>query len=467
MELTSNSNLQEEMYDNSISSSKTILSTTIVMNAYDYSIFGVSSQTKIFFDDDTNINTNHSDIIKKSNCLKYLFMANTRRTKNAYFDLDLTQITRKLYVMSFPYTGCKGLFFNSLIDIKNYFTREKIQYKVYNLTANKTYDRKLFSPFEIAFFPVFEDEPCSPEMMLLFIIDIILCCNNNNRIAVIHCDDGLRKCGILVCAYMVVMKMFKDVVSSVNYYIAKRLESFSKIISQSDKRYIEYLILFLKVNYGEDLIKKLPLIIRNDFILEAFSILTNYSNERFSKLKFNEYTNTIINLSSITIGPFNNDTKFKFSLHSGDTDKENFPNCYMMKELKENYWYYKIVFPEKQREICYNIKLSISSHKLKFFCWFNLFFSAIEIINESIIDKEKFLNTVRERKVIVNDKYPTPIKFSSNLSQIIDIVNSLQSTTNKINKKKMVNSIEKQKLDITKDSTNKENFKVDYVYSID
>ena len=67
--------------------------------------------------------------------------------------------------------------------------------------------------------------------------------------------------------------------------------------------------------------------------------------------------------------------------------KLNFQDSYIYKSLRNEGWFYEIVFNSEDL-INYDLKLVVNGNDLKFYSWFNLWYATFEIISEYVIDNK-------------------------------------------------------------------------------
>lgn len=69
------------------------------------------------FEGDFNKPLHHANCIKKKVSLK------KKRYIDAYFDLDLSYITKRIIAMGYPATGCEGIYRNNRDDVIGFFKK--------------------------------------------------------------------------------------------------------------------------------------------------------------------------------------------------------------------------------------------------------------------------------------------------------------------------------------------------------
>ena len=88
------------------------------------------------------------------------------------------------------------------------------------------------------------------------------------------------------------------------------------------------------------------------------------------------------------IGPFDSEMQLEYHF-SAITRKISFPNSKIQRKIIESKFYYEITVNSDDK-INYDIRLTIKSKILKFYCWFNLWYSTFEIISRYVIKNKYF-----------------------------------------------------------------------------
>ena len=96
-------------------------------------------------------------------------------------------------------------------------------------------------------------------------------------------------------------------------------------------------------------------------------------------------------LKSCLIGPFQKDMHLTYDFAAITKKKLNFQDSYIYKSLRNEGWFYEIVF-NSEDSINYDLKLIVNGNDLKFYSWFNLWYATFEIISEYVIDNKYFDN---------------------------------------------------------------------------
>ena len=113
------------------------------------------------------------------NKARKIVSGNRRRYVDAYYDLDLTYITKRIIAMAFPGVDTVGEFSNSVrndmsIVIKFLQERHAGRYKVYNLCAEKTYSEQNMGG-HVEWIPVLDHQPPTLRQLKVRLHDLLRC----------------------------------------------------------------------------------------------------------------------------------------------------------------------------------------------------------------------------------------------------------------------------------------------------
>jgi len=89
----------------------------------------------------------HAKPLAKANCLKRKVSLAKKRYQDAYFDLDMSYITKRIIGMGFPASGCETMYRNGRDDVIKFFNKyHKNHTKIFNLCleSNRIYDEQIF-----------------------------------------------------------------------------------------------------------------------------------------------------------------------------------------------------------------------------------------------------------------------------------------------------------------------------------
>ncbi|CAG5134697.1 unnamed protein product, partial [Candidula unifasciata] len=153
-------------------------------------------------------------------------------------DLDISYITSRLIVMSYPAEGVESAFKNSIDEVRNFLeSKHRGSYAVYNL-SQRTYRGAKFENrvSECGWAP-----KKAPPLTNLYAI-----CKNMHlwlrqkpkNVCVVHCLDGKANSACVIGAFLVFCRLFENASAAMHLFIARRS---IPGISPSQKRYIDYI----------------------------------------------------------------------------------------------------------------------------------------------------------------------------------------------------------------------------------
>ncbi|XP_068077504.2 cyclin-G-associated kinase isoform X2 [Danio rerio] len=153
-------------------------------------------------------------------------------------DLDLSYITSRLAVMSFPAEGVESAIKNNIEDVRLFLdSRHAGHYAVYNLSKRSYRPARFHNRVsECGWQP-----RRAPTLKNLYSI-----CKNMHQwlkqdqrnICIVHCLDGRAASAVVVCAFLCFCRLFSTAEAAVYMFSMKRCPPG---ISASHKRYIEYM----------------------------------------------------------------------------------------------------------------------------------------------------------------------------------------------------------------------------------
>jgi phosphatidylinositol-3,4,5-trisphosphate 3-phosphatase/dual-specificity protein phosphatase PTEN len=163
------------------------------------------------------------------NILREWISGKKQRFKDNQFNLDLTYITPRIIVMSFPASGLEAMYRNSIKDVSKFLAlKHSTDYKVYNLSG-RAYDYAKFNNNVDTFKLKVEEHSWkdhhSPSLYLLFTlcesIQTYLRQKDSNTV-VVHCLAGKGRSGTAICCFLLFSGQFNTVQEALIYYAAKR-----------------------------------------------------------------------------------------------------------------------------------------------------------------------------------------------------------------------------------------------------
>ena len=180
--------------------------------------------------------------------IKRLASGKRERVTGYGFDLDLTYIKPNIFAMDFPCEWLEGLYSNHMDEAVRFLDDQSYShYKVYNLCSERSYDPSKFHqrvatyPFEIGMAPPFElIKPCED-------IDEWLKADDRN-VACIHCHDGLRRTGVMICSYMLHDCLLDSSKDALGFFAEARTRNAISVTIPSQRHYVQYYEHLLKNN---------------------------------------------------------------------------------------------------------------------------------------------------------------------------------------------------------------------------
>eukprot|EP01091_Cochliopodium_minus_P009683 TRINITY_DN2435_c0_g1_i2.p1 TRINITY_DN2435_c0_g1~~TRINITY_DN2435_c0_g1_i2.p1 ORF type:complete len:285 (-),score=41.24 TRINITY_DN2435_c0_g1_i2:320-1174(-) len=189
-------------------------------------------------------NVEQSTVSKLLNPIGSIFSSNDKfRFKTEKFDLDLTYITDKIIVMSYPTDNIlEYAIRNSIHDVKLFLdSRHGKKYKIFNLCKEKKMDKTQFEGrVEKMNFP----HNHSPSLNKLFATIISMdrwIKEDPENIAVVQCLDGGDRSCVVVASYLIYNDTFHSSKESTNYFTNARTTTKKCITIPSQLRYVDYI----------------------------------------------------------------------------------------------------------------------------------------------------------------------------------------------------------------------------------
>ena len=359
------------------------------------------------------LNNGQGADLAKANIFKRLVSKKKRRTQTPLFDLDLAYITERIIGMGFPATGCETLYRNSLTDLRQFLDRYHGEYKIYNLCIEqgRIYQKNLWFDRKVGLFPFNDHAPCPIKLILDFCVDICLYLTCNPRgVAAIHCKAGKGRTGVMIVCYLIFSGLCDTSDQALAHYAKQRTLNNRGVTIPSQIRYIKYFETYLNANFQKPFLNCIPKIIKYELNRGYSNLIINYNTDM-------SYFSTIngFKLKKCLIGPFSQEMQFRYDFSAITIKKLNFSQSKMTQKIIEGQYFYEIEL-NSDDVIDYDLKLTITSKKLKFYSWFNLWFNTFEIISKFILKHNCFSDSASKETNIntaLSKEKETEITFAS------------------------------------------------------
>ncbi|XP_076811741.1 cyclin-G-associated kinase-like isoform X1 [Clavelina lepadiformis] len=153
-------------------------------------------------------------------------------------DLDVTYLTSKIAVMSYPADGMEATYKNNIDEVCAYLdSKHKDHYAVYNLTTRQ-YNAARFHHRVVNLGWTARNAPTLHTLFTLCKHIIQWMKKDTSNVAVIHCLDGKAQSAIVACSLLVMCGLFSTAEAALFMFSIKRMPPG---ITPSHRRYIEYI----------------------------------------------------------------------------------------------------------------------------------------------------------------------------------------------------------------------------------
>lgn len=183
---------------------------------------------------------------KLSNLIRGKVSKKKKRFKAGGFDLDLTYITPRIIAMGFPSESVEGIYRNNMTDVQKFLNgRHPKKYRVYNLCAERAYDKSKFH--SACRYPFEDHNPCQFVMLQPFCRDVAYWLSASGEHAVaIHCKAGKGRTGMLIACVLLFTAQSPTADAALRHFAVKRTHNKKGVTIPSQQRYVHYLEQCLK-----------------------------------------------------------------------------------------------------------------------------------------------------------------------------------------------------------------------------
>ncbi|CAL1529543.1 unnamed protein product [Lymnaea stagnalis] len=153
-------------------------------------------------------------------------------------DLDISYITSRIIVMSYPAEGMESAFKNSIDDVRGYLeSRHRGSYAVYNLSQRAYRVAKFENRVSECGWAVKKAPPLTNLYAICKNMHLWLRQKPKN-VCVVHCLDGKASSACVVGAFLVFCRLFDNASAAMHLFTARRSQPG---ICPSQKRYMDYI----------------------------------------------------------------------------------------------------------------------------------------------------------------------------------------------------------------------------------
>jgi phosphatidylinositol-3,4,5-trisphosphate 3-phosphatase/dual-specificity protein phosphatase PTEN len=185
--------------------------------------------------------------------------------------------------MGFPSEKVEGIYRNPMKEVLRFLdAKHKDRYRVYNLCSERGYDAQKFYN-RVGVYP-FDDHNAPPfDLILSFCRDVEAWLKEHDEnIAVIHCKAGKGRTGLMICAWLVYNKDWKNADDAMKYYALARTNNQKGVTIPSQIRYIRYFHESLESLGWENPTFEPKLILLNRIIFHTLPKTGNISDLNFT-----------------------------------------------------------------------------------------------------------------------------------------------------------------------------------------
>ncbi|KAH9489463.1 hypothetical protein Btru_046281 [Bulinus truncatus] len=153
-------------------------------------------------------------------------------------DMDISYITSRIIVMSYPAEGVESAFKNSIDEVRGYLeSRHRGCYAVYNLSQRSYRVAKFENRVSECGWAAKKAPPLTNLFAICKNMHLWLCQKPKN-VCVVHCLDGKANSACIAGAFLVFCRLFENASAALHLFTARRSQPG---ISPSQKRYIDYI----------------------------------------------------------------------------------------------------------------------------------------------------------------------------------------------------------------------------------
>nr|XP_039272755.1 cyclin-G-associated kinase-like [Styela clava] len=188
-------------------------------------------------------------------------------------ELDVTYITSRIVVMSYPAEGVEGTYKNHIDTVRSYLdSRHSDKFAVFNLSQRQYNIAKFYNRVVYGGWPA-KSAPYFPSIFNMCKKLLQWLKKDPKNIAVIHCEDGRASSAVAVCSLFIMCGLFLTPDAALYMFSMKRS---NPGIAPSHKRYLEYLCGMVKPE--RPIVPKSRLIRLKSIILEPVPLFNRQRN---------------------------------------------------------------------------------------------------------------------------------------------------------------------------------------------